>query len=241
MNPATWQDALAFYRGLSSLRTLDSNVNVVVCPPAAWLAVLAAEQANGPALGSQNVFSESTGAFTGETGLAMLKSLMIRYAIVGHSERRRLFHETDEMIAAKAAALISAGLTPVLCVGSEHGAEGLAEQQRVEEQLRAALRRISPAEQSKFIIAYEPVWAISTSGTGRVATPDYALAIIGYIRTLLAPGARDITPIIYGGSVDDANARQFTGAPGINGVLVGAASIKSETFVKIAQSVAGVV
>lgn len=238
MNPATWQEALTLYHGFASLRSLVDRLNVVVCPATAWLSVLASEQVNGLALGSQNAHSEPKGAFTGETGIAMLQSLNVRFCIVGHSERRRLFHETDDMVAAKAAALIAAGITPVLCVGSEQQAEGPAEQERVTEQLRAVLQRIAPADQVKLIIAYEPVWAISTSGAGRVATPDYASAIIGYIRGLIAPSAREITPIIYGGSVDDTNARAFTGAPGINGVLVGAASIKSDVFTRLVQAVA---
>ncbi len=226
-NPATLAEAQALFSSMKSLFNLK-EVEVVVCPPAVWFASLAPE---GGALGAQNVYFEERGPFTGEISIGMLKDLKIMYALVGHSERRRLFHEDDELIAKKLAALQLAGLIPIVCVGSEAQALGEAEKNRIKVQLEAVLAKADL--EKPLVIAYEPVWAISTSGTGKVATPEYAVEIINFIRALLPKEIRSSTRLIYGGSVDKNNAAGFLSQPGIDGVLPGAASLKPDHFAAI--------
>lgn len=211
-------------------------VEVVVCPPSIWLSEL--KKIKGLPLGAQNVYPAETGAFTGETGIAMLKDLGIRYAIVGHSERRRYFHEDDEFIARKCVALIEAGIVPIVALGSTAQAEGEVEKRHVRAQLQAVLAALRADLIERLVIAYEPVWAISTSGTGRVATPEYAEDIIGFMRSLLPSDVRNAVRILYGGSVDDKNAASFMAMPDINGVLPGAASLKAEVFSRLVLGLA---
>jgi triosephosphate isomerase (TIM) len=185
----------------------------------------------------QNVFWESKGAFTGEISAPMARSAGAAFVLVGHSERRHVFHESDADAARKCEAVASAGLTTVLCVGellAEH--ESGMTREVVIRQLRAGLGRLTPAERAGVVIAYEPVWAI---GTGRTATPADAsevhAVLASVLRDLLPTGAQ-MLPILYGGSVNPANAASLLGAPGVDGLLVGGASLDPLSWGKIVQA-----
>ena len=189
------------------------------------------------ALGAQNCHWEDKGAFTGEVAPAMLAKLNVTYVIVGHSERRELFGETDEMVNRKALAVIAAGMTPIVCVG-----ETLAEreagstEEKVARQITGGLAGLSPAQVSALVVAYEPIWAI---GTGRVASAEDAQAVCGYIRSQIAASwgapAADGVRIQYGGSVKGDNAAGLMAQPDIDGALVGGASLEAESFAAIVQ------
>ena len=215
-----------------------TGVEKVVCPPFVSLAV-AAEILRGStvALGAQNMYHETDGAFTGEVSPTMLASIC-RFVILGHSERRQLFGETDESVNRKILAAQSVGLRPIVCVG-----EQLSEREagRAEEvvvgQTRACLGGVSATE--GLVVAYEPVWAI---GTGMAATPEIAGGMMGNIRGVLTaaygPGPASEVPLLYGGSVNPDNIGDFMEQDDVNGALVGGASLDSASFVAIAGTVA---
>jgi triosephosphate isomerase len=191
-------------------------------------------------LGAQDCHWEDKGAFTGEVSPAMLEKLNVAYVIVGHSERRHLFGETDEMVSKKLRAVLRHGMSPILCVGDtleEHDSGVAAE--RVGSQLRAALEGLGAGEREgipSMVVAYEPVWAI---GTGRNANPSDAQEMCARIRALLGelfgPGAAGAVRVQYGGSVNASNTPDFTAQPDIDGVLVGGASLDPDTFALIVQ------
>ncbi len=209
--------------------------NAVLCPPTTSIAAVA-EITNGTAigLGAQNCHFETKGAFTGEVSPAMLVACGCTHVIIGHSERRTLFGETDELIAKKVWAALGAGLTPLFCVG-----ETLYERQSdrwkevIERQLKTVFTDANPEAAGKIVVAYEPVWAI---GTGLAATPEQAEEVHVFIRTclhnLIGNPASDML-ILYGGSVNEGNARTLLSQPNINGALVGGASLKPESFLAI--------
>jgi len=213
--------------------------DMAVCPPSVYLAAVGRAVAGSRiALGAQNVFYEDKGAFTGEVSTAMLKDVGCTYAICGHSERRHVIGETDELVNRKLLKVIAAGLRPILCVG-----ELLAERQAgetpevVRRQVRLGLEGVSGADMPAVTVAYEPVWAI---GTGEVATPDQAQEVHAMIRSLLAelydrPTA-DGTRIQYGGSVKPDNAATLLACPDVDGALVGGASLKADDFAAIVQA-----
>ena len=208
---------------------------VAVCPPFVYLPDAARRlKESNIALGGQNVCAEPVGAFTGEVSAAMLKDVGCRYVIVGHSERRALFHEDDKLVARKFMAVQSQKLIPILCVG-----ETLEQRERVEteavvaRQLDAVVAVAGIAAFADAVIAYEPVWAI---GTGKNATPDQAQAVHAFIRGRIA--ARDAKigaelRILYGGSVKAANAAELFEMPDVDGGLVGGASLRGDEFGKI--------
>ena len=219
---------------------LESGHELVIFPPTASLgaAFLArGEAVRGVGLGVQNIYWEDEGAFTGETSAPIAANAGAEFVLVGHSERRHVFGETDEETALKVAAARRHDLVPVLCVG-----ETLEERRagRVEEvvlrQLDAALPELTPARK-RFILAYEPVWAI---GTGETATPEDASAAHATLRARLqdelgeAAGAR--VPILYGGSVKPENAAELLAAPEVGGVLVGGASLDPDSFAAIVRA-----
>ena len=216
----------------------DAAVEIVVCPPFVALdAVSKALRGSRVAVGAQNLHSEPGGAFTGEISAPMLVGIC-RYVIVGHSERRNLFNETDMDINLKLRAVLDAGLRPILCVGEDlaHRNAGNANAV-VEEQLRAALSDAPAAVRA--IVAYEPVWAI---GTGESATPQVSQAMMSHIRATLAAlcGSESAAaiPLLYGGSVNAANAADYIRQPDVNGVLVGGASLDADSFAAIARAAA---
>jgi triosephosphate isomerase len=211
------------------------NVDVVICPPFTALRTVQTtiDGADVPmALGAQDVFWLDSGAYTGEVSPPMLRKLGASYVIVGHSERREYFAETDEIVNRKVKAVLDHGMTPIMCVGEtldEREAGGT--EAKVEGQVRAGLHGIAKASVAKMVIAYEPIWAI---GTGRNATPEDAEAVIALIRstvTDVAGGeAGDAIRIQYGGSVKAGNARSIMEQKNVDGALVGGASLDPEEF-----------
>ena len=204
----------------------------IVCPPSPSLPVVAERLKGSDVLvGAQNMHHESKGAYTGEVSPAMVRELC-KYVILGHSERRHLFGETDEMVAKKVSAAIGVGLKPIVCVG-----ETLSEREAgdatvvVQRQVRAALREVPSLE--GVIVAYEPVWAI---GTGVASSPADAQFIMEFIRGLMQEdfgrSALEL-PILYGGSVDANNVAGFVAQPDINGALVGSASLDADGFIQL--------
>jgi triosephosphate isomerase len=209
---------------------------VVLCPPYTALAgVAGALQGSPVALGAQNVHWEDSGAFTGEISAPMLAALGCSYVIVGHSERRALFGETDENVARKLRAVAAGGMIPILCVGETLEGRRSGDTERVVTgQLRGALDGWASRGGDDLIIAYEPVWAI---GTGVTANPDQAQEVHRLVRDFLegafGAGVAAATSILYGGSVKPANAAELLGMRDIDGALVGGASLDAESFLGI--------
>jgi triosephosphate isomerase (TIM) len=209
---------------------------VVVCPPFVSLdAVAHALGGTAVRVGAQDVSDEGQGAFTGEVSAEMLASVGCAFCIVGHSERRQRHGESDDLVARKAARLLAAGLTPIVCVGEtlEERRAGGAEAV-VARQLDGALGAFSAEDAARVVVAYEPVWAI---GTGETATPDQAQAMHASIRARLierfgADVARAV-PLLYGGSMNERNASDLLARPDVDGGLVGGASLKAEAFAEI--------
>ena len=216
-------------------------VEVVICPPFTALRsiqVLLEGDRLPYGLGAQDVHWEEKGAFTGEISPPMLAALKCSYVIVGHSERRQWFGETDEIVAKKARAVFRAGMTPILCVGEtleEHDAGRTDE--KVVGQVRTALRGLDADQVARLVVAYEPIWAI---GTGRNAEPSDAGQVIGLIRetvqALSSTDAAQALRVQYGGSVKGGNIREFMAHPEIDGALVGGASLDPEELALIVKS-----
>ncbi len=215
------------------------NAELAVCPPAVFLMKVGGMLADsGISLGAQNVCDHESGAYTGEVSAAMLEECGCRYAIVGHSERRSLYLESDQLVAARFAMAQAGGLTPILCVGEtlyEHE-QGVTEAV-VAKQIDAVLESSGIGGFANAVIAYEPVWAI---GTGLVASPDTAQGVHEFIRGKLATNDARIAQqvrILYGGSMNPGNAAELLAQPDIDGGLIGGASLKADDFLAIAQAV----
>lgn len=226
---------------IAQLKTLVDRqpVEVVVCPPFTALSTVAAQLAGSAiGLGAQDLFWEPQGAFTGEISASMLLDLGCRYCIIGHSERRQHFGETDERIAKKLITALRHGLAPILCVG-----ETLAQREQgqtcdvVRRQIEQTLAACSTQDGLRIVIAYEPVWAI---GTGRNATAAQAQEVQAFIRQLLKDRwntqTADAVRIQYGGSVNPANALELLQQPDVDGALVGGASLKADSFAAIVKA-----
>ena len=213
-----------------------SDVKTAIFAPFTQLAVLAEEfKGTGIGLGAQNVHYEREGAFTGEISIPMLQEIGVEYCIVGHSERRQYFNETDDTVNRKAKALLEAGITPVICVGEDlYQREHNYQDKLVAEQVANAMEGIPAEDAAKVVIAYEPIWAI---GTGRTATPIQANHMCKVIRDELEEiydeETADKVVIQYGGSVKPENAGEIMNMPEIDGALVGGASLKPQDFIKI--------
>ncbi len=227
-------EALAFVEAfLPRVKDAD-GVDVLLAPPFTALLAVGEALAGSPvALAAQNVNPEQAGAFTGEISPGMLADLGCRYAIVGHSERRALYGETDADVARKASALLAHGLRPIVCVGEtleQREAERTFEV--VGGQLEDSLAGIAEGDAGDLVIAYEPIWAI---GTGRSATPELAQEVHAFIRELLARrfGTAGGVRIQYGGSVKPENVYALMAQPDIDGALVGGASLDPEAFARI--------
>ena len=222
---------------LEGVRELN-NADYAVCVPYPYLAQAQSMlQGSNVAWGAQNLSPQEEGAFTGAVAPGMLTDFSCSYVIIGHSERRGLFHESNEIAAAKFEAAQKAGLTPIFCVG-----ETLAEresgvtEQVVAKQLDAVLERFGAKALAQAVIAYEPVWAI---GTGKTASPEQAQAVHVFIRQRVAQHDSQIAQglcILYGGSVKASNAVELFGMPDIDGGLIGGASLVSEDFVAICRA-----
>ncbi|MHB1437427.1 MAG: triose-phosphate isomerase [Thiobacillus sp.] len=225
---------------LSALKPALAGIEAVVCVPFPYLAQAQAELTGSSiAWGSQNVSEQAKGAFTGEVSASMLLDFGCTYVIVGHSERRSLYAESDALVARKYVAAQAAGLTPILCVG-----ESLAERESgvteavVSRQLDAVIDAAGVASLAKAVIAYEPVWAI---GTGKTASPEQAQAVHAFIRgkvSALDASVADQLVIQYGGSVKAANAAELMAQPDIDGGLIGGASLVADEFVAICRAAA---
>ena len=215
---------------------LNSGAEVGVCPPACYLSAIASVVGDSAVgLGAQNMLAEDDGAFTGEVNASMLTDLGCKYVILGHSERRQFFGETDEGVSNKALTALSSGLVPIVCVGETlDQREADQTEAVVAGQIKGSLAGISADQMPTVVIAYEPVWAI---GTGKVASPEQAESVHAHIRTLLTDmfGAEvaEQVRIQYGGSVKPGNAAELLGQPNIDGALVGGASLKAEDFLGI--------
>lgn len=226
---------------VSQLREMISGVKeveVVVAPPYTALgSVAAAIKGSTILLSAQNIFWEEKGAFTGEVSPAMLKDIGCQYAIIGHSERRQYFGETNETVNKRLKAALNASLIPLVCIG-----ETLEEREAgktlaiIEQQVKEGLDGLSSGEMEKVVVAYEPVWAI---GTGKTATPEQAQEAHQFIRKMLAQvfnkGVAEGTRILYGGSVKPDNVDQLMSQKDIDGALVGGASLKADSFARIVQ------
>jgi len=231
-------EAEAMVRELRTLVDSTDQVEVVVCPPFTTLSSVAAVlKGSRIAVGAQDVYWEDQGAFTGEVSVKMLASSGCRYCIIGHSERRQFFHETDETVNRKLKKLLESELIPIMCVG-----ELLAEREagKVEEvvlgQMERGLAGLTGDQISRIIVAYEPVWAI---GTGKTATPQIAEDVHSMIRKWLAGRTSaqiaETVRILYGGSVKPDNASDLMAQPDIDGALVGGASLDAKSFAKIVK------
>ncbi|MHB9028453.1 MAG: triose-phosphate isomerase [Candidatus Latescibacterota bacterium] len=215
------------------------NVEIVVCPPFTSLCRVSEIVRNTQVrLGAQNMHWERKGAFTGEVSANMLLTLGCQYVILGHSERREYFHETDDIVALKIRATLGSGLTPIVCVGEtrKQREEGSTERV-VKSQVRGALEGLKPEEFAGTVVAYEPVWAI---GTGLTATKEQAQDVHALIRMLLeelfGKKTAEETRIQYGGSMKASNARELLEQPDIDGGLIGGASLEADAFVDILRA-----
>jgi len=238
MNTAS---AVSLASGLAKALEGVDSVDVAVCPPFVYLqAVAAALSASNIALGSQNVYFEPKGAFTGEVSCDMLKDVCCTYTIIGHSERRHVMGETDELINKKVSAAINSGLLPIFCVGEliEERKAGTTNDV-VARQVKKGLEGICNERIQAVTIAYEPVWAI---GTGLTATPEQAQEVHAMIRGLLTEMyGKDIAQslrIQYGGSAKPDNTAELMSQPDVDGLLVGGASLKVEDFAAMVKTVA---
>lgn len=217
---------------------LSSKAEILVCPPFVYLSqVQQAVAGSAIKLGAQNVSQNANGAFTGETSLAMLEDLGCEYVILGHSERRSLYAETDELVADKFIATVEAGLKPILCVG-ETLEEREADQtiEVVGRQLKAVINAAGIEKFKDAVVAYEPVWAI---GTGKTATPEQAQDVHAAIRAMVAEYDAETASklrILYGGSVNAGNAAELFANEDVDGGLVGGASLKANDFTAICQA-----
>lgn len=215
-----------------------SNADMAVCPPAVYLMrVSGLIDKDNIGLGSQNICDQEKGAFTGELGPSMLKEAGCRYAIIGHSERRSLYGESDELIAKRFAMAVQSGVTPIFCIGETlQERESNVTEDVVSRQLDAVIDTQGIEALGHCVLAYEPVWAI---GTGKTASPEQAQAVHAYIRGKLAALNADVADkvqILYGGSMNASNAKELLSQADIDGGLIGGASLKAEDFLAIGKS-----
>ncbi|MEG1201450.1 MAG: triose-phosphate isomerase [Comamonas sp.] len=212
--------------------------DVAVAVPAVYIAqVQALLQGSVIKLGAQDVSAHDVGAYTGEVSAVMLKDFGVRYVLVGHSERRQYHGETDVFVAAKALKALNAGITPIVCVGETLAQREAGETELVvKRQLAAVIQAVGQCV-AELVVAYEPVWAI---GTGKTATPEQAQAVHAVLRAQLTAASTQAAkvPVLYGGSMNAANAEQLLAQPDINGGLIGGAALKAQDFLKIIATAA---
>lgn len=238
MNP---EETAEFVKAVKDQLPASSEVESVIAAPAVDLPALL-ENAKGSELkvAAENCYFEDKGAFTGETSPKVLKEMGVDYVIIGHSERRDYFHETDEDINKKAKAIFANGMTPIICCGEtlETREAGKAEEW-VEGQIKAALEGLTADQVASLVIAYEPIWAI---GTGKTATSQIADETCGFIRKtvgeLFGEEVSEAIRIQYGGSVKTSNIEELMSMPNIDGALIGGASLKAEDFIKLVYAAA---
>ena len=235
----TASETKKFAEALKRLLPRTKWCDVVVCVPAVNIpAAIKAFKDLRVSVGAENVFYEKSGAYTGEVSADMLKDLGVKYVIIGHSERRQMFGETDFSVNKKVIAALEAGLSPIICVGEtlEQRELGIT-MELIALQVKSALAGVPAEKLRKCVIAYEPVWAI---GTGRTATPEQAEEVCEHIRSIVRKlfGSKNAraTTILYGGSMNEKNAFELLAQPDIDGGLIGGASLVPEKFVKIIEA-----
>ena len=229
-------ETTSFFEKFRPLVEKSEHCEIVICPPFTNIAAaVGATQGTRIRVGAQNLYWAKEGAFTGEISAPMIQASGCTHTIVGHSERRQYFGETDETVLKRTLAALEAGLTPIVCVGelSEHRESGQTEAVMVE-QCRKGIVPLTLEQFSRIVIAYEPVWAI---GTGKTATPEIAAdahrLLRGQMRAHYGQAAGDAVRILYGGSVKPDNVRSLMAQPEIDGVLVGGASLDANSFASI--------
>jgi triosephosphate isomerase len=231
----TVAEAEAFIQGLLPMVSTVGSVDVAICPPFTALEPMV-DSARGSRVEvyAQNMHYEREGAFTGEVSPPMLAELGVNGVILGHSERRQLFGETDRALALKVPAALEEGLVPILCVGeTEEERESGDTQRTLRHQVQEDLARVDTERLGDVVIAYEPIWAI---GSGRVATPEQAQEAIAFVRALVedrSPEEAQRTRVLYGGSVNPDNAPALLALPDVDGALVGGASLQPQSFAAI--------
>ncbi|HEY8808790.1 MAG TPA: triose-phosphate isomerase [Solirubrobacterales bacterium] len=232
----TVAEAAAFVDALLPRIAATQN-DVVICPPfTALTAVVERRYGTAVKVAAQNMHEGDSGAFTGEVSAPMLVELDVEAVVLGHSERRQYFNETDEALARKVPVALAAGLEPILCVGESEEARDADQTEGVlERQLQADLAAVESGKLAEVVVAYEPIWAI---GTGRTATPEQAQEACAFIRDVLRErgAVADAVRILYGGSVKPANAAELMAQPDIDGALVGGASLDPEEFAAIVEA-----
>ena len=231
MNPVTMKEAEELFNSVSEGVKNIENVDVVICPPFVFLQTTN-YKLQTIKLGAQDCYWEEKGAYTGEVSVAMLKEIGCKYVIIGHSERRKYFNETDEMVNKKVKTTLEAGLIPILCVGET---EGEREMDKTEEVLEKEIKDgLNGVDVSRIIIAYEPIWAIGTGNPCNVEEAQKMKEIIQKfpLRGISRRETKDIR-ILYGGSVKANNAEEYLKQAGFNGLLVGGASLNAKEFIKI--------
>lgn len=237
-NPATLREAVDLAQKTERAASIHRNVSVVIAPPFPFLSAVA-PVLKRVKLGSQDAFWEDAGPYTGEVSWRQLKRLKVRYVIVGHSERRLLLGETDEMINKKIRALLEHGFTPILCAGEQERADHEMPE-AVARQIQAALAGVKKNTLKNLIIAYEPVWAISTTPHSQPDTPENAFSAQIYMRKVLSRlfgrSVAERVRIMYGGSVNAENISSFLRGGHMQGALVGRASMNAEAFGKIVRA-----
>ncbi len=232
----TTDEAIALVRELLSSKGDTSDREIAVCPPFTVLAAVAQQlQGQSMELGAQDVYYELQGAYTGAISPLMLKDLGCTYVIVGHSERREYFGDTDELVNRKVKAVLANDMRPIMCVGESKPQRDAGQAESVVvAQVRAGLADVTAAQMQSLVIAYEPIWAI---GTGDTATPDDAQAMHAKIRAtlteLFGADTAESVRIQYGGSVKPNNVDELMAQPDIDGALVGGASLKASDFLRI--------
>jgi triosephosphate isomerase len=236
----TIADAEAFIQALLPRVSSADGVEVGICPPFLALGAMV-DSARGSRVQvfAQNMHHAEEGAFTGEVSPSMLSEIGVRGVVLGHSERRELFGETDRALALKVPAALDTGLIPILCVGeTEDERESGDTERKLRHQIQEDLGRVSTERLGDVVIAYEPIWAI---GTGLVATPEQAQDAIAFVRALVGDRSREEserTRILYGGSVKPDNAAELLALPDVDGALVGGASLDAESFAEIVGAAA---
>ncbi|PQO27483.1 triose-phosphate isomerase [Blastopirellula marina] len=237
----TKAEGVALVQAVAEGNTAGDAVEVAVCAPAVYLDAIATAAGGKVGVGAQNCYHEASGAFTGEISADMAKDIGCQYVILGHSERRHIFGESNADVCKKVHAVLAAGLTPIVCVG-----ELLEERESgktadvVAEQMYGSLAGVTAKQMDSVVIAYEPVWAI---GTGKVATPEQAEEVHAGIRALMTAKygetVSESVRIQYGGSVKPDNAAELLSQPNIDGALVGGASLKADSFLGIIAGAKG--
>jgi triosephosphate isomerase len=234
----TVAEAEEFVAGLLPRVSSTERVDVALCVPFTALAsVVDSTRGSRVAVYAQTMHEAPAGAYTGEISAPMLTELDVHGTLLGHSERRQHFGESDRALALKVPAALDAGLVPMLCVGeTEEERDAGDTERKLRHQVQEGLEKVDESRLGDVVIAYEPVWAI---GTGKVATPDQAQEAVAFVRALVADRSReqaDRVRILYGGSVNDANAAELLGLPDVDGALVGGASLDPATFAVIVDA-----